>query len=125
MSLGMLQATTPSKDPSPEELNLALGVPLFSQESLWDESDQSVAERLGLPRESLTSVESGFRSYQQHFILGVKSYSLFLQGKQGKVATVAILFANKGDVATYATKQAQQGVTRAAAVTKGRSDLIP
>jgi hypothetical protein len=114
----LVKAASPAKDPAPEAVNQALGIQLFSPENLWDESDQSVAKRLGLPRESLTSVESGFRTYQQNFILGVKSYSLFLQGKAGKVAAVAILFANKGDVATYATTQDQQGIIRAAAITK-------
>jgi hypothetical protein len=118
MSLGMLQATPPPKDPSPEELNQALGIPLFTQESLWNEPDRQVASRLGLPSESQTTYESGFRTYQQRFILGVKSFSLFLQGKQSKVENVAILFANKGDVSAYASTEDQQGIRRAADLTR-------
>ena len=98
------------KDPTAEEVNKALGIPLFRKGSLWEEDDAMVANRLRWPQESKTSHEAGYRRYPYTFnsetrVLGARSLCLFLQGVDDKVARVSILFANKGDVAFYMSPQ--------------------
>jgi hypothetical protein len=98
------------KDPTAEEVNKALGIPLFGKGSLWKEEDAMVANRLRWPQESKTSHESGYRRYPYTFnsetrVLGARALCLFLQGIEDKVARVSILFANKGDVAFYMSPQ--------------------
>ena len=101
----LLKAATPSTIPSPEVMNQTLGIPLFTQESLWSEPAEQVAGRLRLRQESLTSAESGYRLYPNTdaSILGVRPFSLFLQGIGGKAARFSVIFANKGDVGVYAS----------------------
>lgn len=121
LGLTMLKAASPVKDPSPEELNQAFGIPLFTQESLWAESAAQVASRLGLRQESLTSAESGYRLYPDAdaSILGVRPFSLFLQGIGGKVARFSVIFANKGDVDVYASQ-----LDRRRASTLGNGEML-
>ena len=52
-----------TKSPTAEEVNKALGIPLFDSRSLWEENDAMVAGRLDWPRESSTSYETGYRWY--------------------------------------------------------------
>jgi hypothetical protein len=114
MAIGGLQSIpnlhagpAPRKDPTPEEVNRAFGIPLFGSGSLWAEEDQAVAERLDWPRESRTSVESGYRLYcsEPLSVLGPRPFSLFLQGVGGKPSRVSMIFANKGDVEMLASKE--------------------
>src|SRR5665213_2763659 len=88
MAMTMLKAAPPANIPSPEAMNQALGIPLFTVESLWSEPAVQVAERLRLRQESLTSAESGYRLYPRSdaSILGVRPFSIFLQGIGGKAA---------------------------------------
>ena len=103
-----------TKTPTAEEVNKALGIPLFGSGSLWEENDAMVANRLRWPQESKTTYEAGYRRYPYTFntetrILGVRALALFLQGVNDKTARVSILFANKGDVAFFSSaREAQQ-----------------
>jgi hypothetical protein len=104
---------TPSSTPPPaegqpgvSEVNKALGVPLFTETSLWEENDAMVANRLRWPQESKTTREAGYRRYPYTFnsdtrIFGVRALSLFLLGTADKPSRIDILLANKGDVAFY------------------------
>lgn len=104
--------------PTTDEVNKALGIPLFGSGSLWEENPAVVAGRLRWPMESTTSYESSYRRYpytfnQEIHVLGARALSLFLQGVNDKASRVSILFANKGDVVFFssadeARKQAAQ-----------------
>jgi len=88
------------------EVNRAMGIPLFGAESLWEENDAMVSNRLRWPQESKTSHEAGYRRYPYTFnsdtrVFGIRALCLFLQGVGDKTARVSILFANKGDIAFY------------------------
>lgn len=114
------------KDPTVEEVNRALGIPLFGNGTLWEENDAVVASRLDWPRESHTSYESSYRRYPYTFnaetkVLGVRALGLFLQGIGDRSSRVTILFANKGDVAFYMSPQdaAQQRQDQPLNVTDG------
>lgn len=115
-----------SKDPTVEEVNHALGIPLFGSGSLWEENAAVVSSRLDWPRESRTSYETSFRRYPYTFnaetkVFGVRALSLFLQGTRDKTTRATILFANKGDIAIYMTAQeaAQQKEDQPLNVTDG------
>ncbi|MEI6377432.1 MAG: C39 family peptidase [bacterium] len=103
-----------TKTPTAEEVNKALGIPLFGSGSLWEENDAIVANRLRWPQESKTTYEAGYRRYPYTFntetrVLGVRSLALFLQGVNDKTARATILFANKGDVAFFSSaREARQ-----------------
>ncbi len=82
-----------------EELNAAFGIPLWSDDSLWDDSAGDVAKRLGWPGESQTSTDSSYRKYATaaDSVLGARPYSLALYGDAGNVGAISMMFANKGD----------------------------
>ncbi len=119
-----LHAAPLFKDPSPEEMNAALGIPLFAQGNLWTEPADQVASRLGLREESKTSAESGYRLYPDATasVLGVRPFSLFLQGIGGVAARFSVIFSNKGDVGIYATQLDRQ---RANASADGKLLVTP
>jgi len=104
--LNAVEAVETPKNPSPEEVNQLFGFPLFSKENLWSESDRDVAERLRLNMESETSFESGYRIYPNASakVLGVRPFSIFLQGVEGRASRLSLIFANKGDISVYATQ---------------------
>lgn len=83
-----------------QRLNALLGVALFADTNLWDDADAAVAERLGLPQESRTSLHASFRAYPDANarILGARPYSCALYGASGTVAYLSMVFANKGDI---------------------------
>lgn len=80
-------------------LNELLGVPLFVDGDLWDDDPAAVASRLGWPLESETATQSSYRQYNRpdERILGARPYSSVLYGRDGRVDTISIVFANKGD----------------------------
>ena len=99
-----------AKEPTVQEVNAALGIPLFGAGTLWEENAAVVANRLDWPRESRTSYETSFRRYPYTFnaetkVFGVRALSLFLQGVGDGTSRVTILFANKGDIAFYMSPQ--------------------
>ena len=86
-------------DPSLAEINEACGVPLFSDERLWDDEVADVAARLGWPEESRTSSDASYRLYSGAEVrfFGCRPYSLSMHAEEGKPSALSIVFANKGD----------------------------
>jgi len=87
-----------------QQMNTALGVPLFSDKDFWQEDVTAVGKRLQWPQESLTKTLCSYRLYaegEQKF-LGVKAYSMALYGKDGKVEDVSIALCNMGDFSNWA-----------------------
>ena len=86
-------------DVSLETINEMFGHPLFEDGDLWQNQASEVAERLSWPRESETPFSSSYRAYPKEGarILGARPYSAALYGDDGKVTSLSIVFANKGD----------------------------
>jgi len=106
VSPSVLCADSTVREPTAEEVNRAMGIPMFGEGSLWEENDVVTADRVDWPKESKTSYEKGFRRYpytsnSETRVFGVRALCLFLQGVGNKTARVSILFANKGDIAFY------------------------
>jgi len=82
-----------------QDINEAFGVPLMNSDNLWDEDAATVAVRLRWPKESETPRDSSYRLYASasEQILGVRPYSLALYGEGDKVASLSLVFINKGD----------------------------
>lgn len=85
-----------------EEINTVFGIPIWSDENLWDDDAGAVAERLAWPEESKTSTDSSFRKYPgpSDLVLNVRPYSLALYGESSLVSGLSMMFANKGDSVT-------------------------
>lgn len=86
-------------DVSLEEINELFGHSLFEDGNLWENDPGEVAERLTWPRESETPFSSSYRAYPKDDarIIGARPYSAALYGDEGKVSSLSIVFANKGD----------------------------
>ena len=84
---------------TPSEVNAAFGVEIFSDENLWDDDVNALADRLEWPLESQTSTDSSYRKYPDSSarLIGCRSYSNALYGEMGRVSGISFLFANKGD----------------------------
>lgn len=84
---------------TPEDVNAAFGVEIFSDENLWDDDVTGLARRLDWPLESQTSTDSSYRKYPDSGdrLLGCRPYSNVLYGEDGHASGISILFANKGD----------------------------
>lgn len=82
-----------------EELNSAFGIPVWTDDNLWDDEAGAVAERLKWRQESQTSTDSSYRRYPgpSEVVLGSRPYSLALYGEKGTVSRLSLMFANKGD----------------------------
>lgn len=88
-----------SAEPGFEEMNAAFGAPIWVDENLWDDPDQTVGERLQWPLESRTETDSSYRAYagSKVRILGARPFSLALYGREGTPTQISMVFANKGD----------------------------
>jgi hypothetical protein len=97
--LTLILARSASGAPTTGDLNEAFGVPIFADESLWDDKAQDMAARLEWPEESRTSTDSSFRKYPgaSEVLLGCRPYSIALYAEEEKPARLSIIFANKGD----------------------------
>ncbi|MDQ8195505.1 C39 family peptidase [Coraliomargarita sp. SDUM461004] len=80
-------------------INSLLGIDLFADSQLWDDSVDHVAERLHWPQESETAYQTSYRYYppSEYRILDTRPYSAVLYGHSGKPQRISIVFANKGD----------------------------
>ena len=116
-------------DPSLAEINEACGVPLFSDESLWDDEAADVAARLGWPEESRTSSDASYRLYSgaEMRFFGCRPYSLSMHAEESKPSTLSIVFANKGDAVDIAPnskrKQANASGDYKRAIQDDKKDL--
>lgn len=99
--LATLATAQPAETSSPdhEALNQTLGVPLFTDDSLWDDDADTIAKRLRWPQESLTNTQSSYRLYPSpaYRFLGARPYSIALYALGGQPDRLSIVFANKGD----------------------------
>jgi len=88
------------------KINTAISHPLFEGAgSLWTQPAETVAERLGWPKESTTDQSSSFRYYtpKSYQFLGAHPYSATLYGGPGgTVEHLSLVFANKGDFGSAA-----------------------
>src|SRR4029078_5624838 len=84
----------------PDKVNDVLGLPLFSDTALWASPAAEVAGKLGLKRESETKVQSSFSAYPKPDakLFGAHPYSIALYADEGKVTSISMVFANKGDL---------------------------
>lgn len=82
-----------------EQINAACGAPLLADGSLWDDDADAVAVRLGLPEESRTTGQAGYRSYPppEARFLGARPFSQSMLAEGGKPSGLSFVFANKGD----------------------------
>ncbi|MBI5396259.1 MAG: C39 family peptidase [Verrucomicrobia bacterium] len=92
-------AAAPARVPAFAEMNTALGIPLWQDDALWDDTDAAVATRLSWPQESRTTTQSSFRLYARDDarVLGCRPYSLAFWAAKGKPTEFSMIFANKGD----------------------------
>jgi len=93
-------STRASGSAGAEQMNAALGLPIFpSNGTIWEEDASVVAQRLGLRPESETPDDANYRLYprEEMRVLGRRPYAISLSAQGGKVAAVGIVFANKGD----------------------------
>ncbi|MEC5129179.1 C39 family peptidase [Verrucomicrobiales bacterium BCK34] len=82
-----------------EAINESIGQELFKDTTLWNSSPEEVAQRLGWRRESKTIDSESYRAYpgDDYRFLGARPYSAAMYGEDGKVTSISIVFANKGD----------------------------
>lgn len=101
-ALCLLGAAQMQGAPSADDVNAALGIPLFSDDNLWDDAAEMVSQRLEWPEESRTSTDSSYRKYPtaSDRVLGARPYSLALFGTDGNTSALSMMFANKGDSVT-------------------------
>ncbi|MDR0533860.1 MAG: C39 family peptidase [Verrucomicrobiales bacterium] len=84
---------------SPDGLNKAFGLELFTDTNLWQDDADAVAKRLGWPQESRTDTQSSYRLYAKSEVrvLGTRPYSLVLYAHDNKPDSLSMVFSNKGD----------------------------
>lgn len=113
-SLCLLAGSAPLRAATFEELNAVFGIPIWADDSLWDDPANDVATRLQWPEESRTSTDSSYRKYATaaDAVLGTRPYSLALYGDDGKAAAVSMMFANKGDAVDLPDPEAGAGKMR-------------
>lgn len=82
-----------------EELNALFGIPLWTDENLWDDDVAATAKRLGWPVESNISTDSSYRKYPgaEEVVLGTRPQSLALYGENNHPLRLSLMFANRGD----------------------------
>ncbi len=83
-----------------EALNQAFGIPIWTDDNLWDDADAAVGARLRWREESRTAESASFRDYagKDARVLGARPFSQALQCSGGTASQISIVFANKGDV---------------------------
>jgi Peptidase_C39 like family len=102
-------------EPIFDKINKILGLPIFSTNSLWQESDNALAERLRIPKESKTSYESSFRKYTtrgEEQLAGCRTFATTLIGDHGHPVELSFMLANKGDIAAFGA-QYEEGARKA------------
>ncbi len=95
-----------------EQMNAALGVPLWVDDNLWAQPVADVAARLNARVESDTGAESSYRVPADE-VFGVPPENMKIMGKNGTMDAVLVMFANKGDTLGMAPDQQQADNPRA------------
>lgn len=86
-----------------QQLNDLLGIPLWGDDNLWDDSDQEVAKRLSWPLEGRTSTLASYRYYPrgEYRVLGSRAYTAVLYAVDRTPSRLSIMFINKGDFPAF------------------------
>jgi len=90
------RAQTNDSSVTAEQVNEAFGMPLWADDSLWENNIDDVARRLGARLESEAGAETSYTA-RPALVLGVRPENVRLTGREGKAFSVMIMFANKGD----------------------------
>lgn len=108
ISAGLLAAEG-AHEPTFAEVNKALGLELLVDDNLWDDEAKGVADRLDWPEESATKTDASYRLYpsERQRLLGCRPYSCAFLAEQGKPWSLSLMFANKGDGVSIASKDAK------------------
>lgn len=99
--ISTVQTSTPSESAvTPAQINEALGINLFADTQLWDDTPERIAEALRLSRESKTAYEASYRSYPAATtrLLGARPHSIAFYAKEGTPEALSIVFINPGDL---------------------------
>jgi len=86
-----------------EEMNSLLGIPLWQDDNLWDDSADEVAERLEWPGEGKTKRLASYRYYpeQPYAVMGQSVNTAVLYARNGAPHRLSLMFTNKGDFAPF------------------------
>jgi hypothetical protein len=84
-------------------LNQAFALPLFSDDSLWDDDAGEIASRLKLHPESTTPGYESWRRFLRQGLpmLDAPAYTISLRAEEGHVAELSVLFINRGDFPAF------------------------
>lgn len=82
-----------------EKFNNLIGLPLLADASLWDDTPADAAARINLPLEGKTDRFEGYRGYppEPYPIIAAGAYMISLQAAEGRITSLVIQFANRGD----------------------------
>ena len=82
-------------------LNKSIGARIFGNTSLWEDSPQSVAKRLGIKFESTKAKDDEiYSAYVKAKLCGADAREIKIESKDKKITSLKIVFFNKGDFAT-------------------------
>lgn len=86
-----------------EQLNQALGIPLWNDENLWDDPAAEVAKRLNWPLEGQTQTLASYRLYprENYQVLDSRAYTAVLYAVDQSPSRISIMFINKGDFPAF------------------------
>ena len=100
-----------------QEVNQAIGLSLFADANLWDDDAKDLAGRLHWPQESETTLDASYRLYprEDYRVLGCRPYSCAFIAEQSKPTSLTLMFANKGDAVSVASKEVSNDKTKAKA----------
>jgi hypothetical protein len=88
---------TPPTAPTFDQLNAALGVPLWADANLWDDPAADVAARLKLPLESESPLDQVYRRFPGPDVrwMGIRPSALTVLGNATATTRLALLLSNR------------------------------
>ncbi len=98
-SLALSFVTPGALGNTPDRINEVAGLAIFADRNLWDDRAVEVAARLGLVKESETSLDAVYRSYPGGFssVFGGMLKSVQLVAADGMPVGLSLVFSNYGD----------------------------
>ncbi|HEY8933205.1 MAG TPA: C39 family peptidase, partial [Rariglobus sp.] len=78
-------------------------------DTLWDDEPAAVARRLNLPLEGKTDRFEGYRAYPRKplSLLGADAHMVSLQAAEGRITTLTVQFANRGDYPAFQNRDSR------------------